>query len=1364
MNINKRLFGTPIRGKVRQKLEDRQKLAESPQPGESIESTPGVFTDNGKIVNELGSRTPFVRMWAAVKLVEPELIEEVLQEFEYVPGIPVYEDNKVLETDAADEVNKQKVDTSVEEFLGTLNYTPIVQKIENQTTGAIKYIIKKPIKGQSGEILSPRDQIDYASKIYVVGDHNYQKSYGEVSTNDSLNYYAEDSIDSDLFDSSDRQVGNRTIGEIAEGLFPQELKTNKFLKPQAGILGVSSHTEGTLGAIKKTTVNFVVHNFTDYDKIYNKYFLKPGATIFVDFGWSSLSELYNPLDLIESDAESFLYDEQTGFVAKNNGDVEVIRGIVTDYNSKVLPNGSVECEVTLTSSNSALLGFSVDDSKVRTIQNILNYGILYLAVEPTLNQAFEGDDSTRDSNLFKNTPNAYWSTDEIFTFNQNLKALAQRQIGSDDLVPDGNAVRTGVYINSHEIDDVYISLGLFEDLIINSQFGFGKGITDINAGDNFQIRMNSSNSFTTFRKFFIDKQRILDASPEEPPVYLYPRRWGNDDGGIVASPGSEAGDISRGGSFNGKNWVSTPVGKGSYSFQTGKYPFEQYLNTSQNPRGEEELGSDNFYLFDEGKDRIPVREIFVNINEIIDSFESQPNVRKAMVDILDKINDESDGVLNLKLSQGETDGELTIIDINHDKTQNDINNNQANTTDENEAFKDLFTFNVMSPNSIVKNYDLSFKIPTGNIGNMYAIQGMGHSSKSFPISSDLDDAIAMNAVDNDNLSIIYEPDLGSFRSSQISGDNTQDGNLINVYQNAKKLLSNKTYNASAIRSSENILPGTLEAESWQDDDIKVRSENYDNLSEDSKEKLKQEKMLEANISKQQALGFRVVGDFREYFKLREIREIVMKTKSNLLPYNLSLTTYGIGSVVPGDTFRVDYLPKIHLNNTYAQTMRVAHNINTDGWYTTLETQFRIRPGVKSNSLVPLDLSNTRLSPKAIDQLKLMQWHPENPAAVSRYELGEQTQMVIKDNQGELFGDRVGYQQFISKNSLKQKSVKQLHPYMSGIKILEPPENGYEFLSMVLTFTWTGDETQVFFPQKNLATHTSEQYLDYRVVDKLDWLLTKKEASTFTTFFEYLTETADDLMGGENTTEGNANMNVDDYSKWVNFPTKFEFGGYVSREDFYNPELDFMFDIGPESESRTSYAVRQSGNESIQVLSEIFNESVFERLMVNYGSGRMNEDGTINEKLMYTGPHQVTLEKNKSYYWYINGRYWAMAESGLDSEYQNDPELVQLQSNWSDYDKLVDPVILDKQQCKSYYWNNIIGGTYQVQSENKRSVNAVSIAMGAGVLGTISNPLMALDNTPNLYQCPDPVPNGEQTPNYANLDDCNANCEAECVQI
>ena len=62
--------------------------------------------------------------------------------------------------------------------------------------------------------------------------------------------------------------------KIAEELLPNELKNNKYMKPQAGITSVSSETEGALGLIKKTTVEFIVHNFEDFDKIYNKYFLK----------------------------------------------------------------------------------------------------------------------------------------------------------------------------------------------------------------------------------------------------------------------------------------------------------------------------------------------------------------------------------------------------------------------------------------------------------------------------------------------------------------------------------------------------------------------------------------------------------------------------------------------------------------------------------------------------------------------------------------------------------------------------------------------------------------------------------------------------------------------------------------------------------------------------------------------------------------------------------------------------------------------------------------------------------------------------------------------------------------------------------
>ena len=371
MNINKRLFGSPIKGRVRTKLEERQKLAEKPQPNDSIQFNTVAFTDNDKVVNDLGSRTPFIRMWTSVKLIEPSLVHDVLEEFEYIPGIPSYNSNGMMESQVeADLKHANQIEEQKLEFLATLNYTPKIITIKNDEDGSIKYYVVKELKGKNGEILNPRDQIDYASKVYMVGNHNYQKNYGEVATNDSLSYYVEDS-DSEYFDSSDRMVGDRTVG-------------------------VTSETEGTLGVIKKTTVNFVVHNFYDYDRIYNKYFLKPGATVFVDFGWSSIPSLYKPLDLIEaSSVDDYLYNEETGQIVKSKGDLEVLKGIVTDYNSKVLPNGSVDCSVTLTSQNSALLGFETDEKKTRMIENILNHGILYLAVKPTLKYA----DGTLDTDI-----------------------------------------------------------------------------------------------------------------------------------------------------------------------------------------------------------------------------------------------------------------------------------------------------------------------------------------------------------------------------------------------------------------------------------------------------------------------------------------------------------------------------------------------------------------------------------------------------------------------------------------------------------------------------------------------------------------------------------------------------------------------------------------------------------------------------------------------------------------------------------------------------------------------------------------------------------------------------------------------------
>ena len=101
------------------------------------------------------------------------------------------------------------------------------------------------------------------------------------------------------YSANEMRTGTEIEGGLGKALLPtpNESNNNQFLKPPAGITGVSSETEGPLGTIRKTEVEFVVHNFHDFDKIYSRYFLRPGALIFVDFGWSS-QDLYDPKELV----------------------------------------------------------------------------------------------------------------------------------------------------------------------------------------------------------------------------------------------------------------------------------------------------------------------------------------------------------------------------------------------------------------------------------------------------------------------------------------------------------------------------------------------------------------------------------------------------------------------------------------------------------------------------------------------------------------------------------------------------------------------------------------------------------------------------------------------------------------------------------------------------------------------------------------------------------------------------------------------------------------------------------------------------------------------------------------------------------
>ena len=85
------------------------------------------------------------------------------------------------------------------------------------------------------------------------------------------------------------------------------------------------------------------------------------------------------------------------------------------------------------------------------------------------------------------------------------------------------------------------------------------------------------------------------------------------------------------------------------------------------------------------------------------------------------LNDSSP-LFNLKMRKGVTEAQVEIVDVN--MVEAEI---RAKLLEEGDAER-YFTFNIMSPNSIVKDYNLELKIPDDDIGNYYALQATSHDN------------------------------------------------------------------------------------------------------------------------------------------------------------------------------------------------------------------------------------------------------------------------------------------------------------------------------------------------------------------------------------------------------------------------------------------------------------------------------------------------------------------------------------------------------------------------------------------------------------------------------------------------------------
>ena len=249
-DINTRIFGAPIPEKIKNTLEQRQLVAGNSEPNQPIDSIGKINfpTEKGSL-GDLSSKTPFARMWVCVELHDSGDNGAIQRIYDY------------------EDANLDNY-----EMIGAMDAFAKSQGKKDYTEA---YYDKERNKFYVYGV--PKEQLDANTKlertIYTIGNH-------------VLN--------------TEAKSPNEQRSSIISTVFPQEHQgindNNKFLKPQSGITSISSETRSAstvmAGALKETRVNFTVHNFHDFDKIYNKFFLKPGARVFLDFGWD-VNDLYD---------------------------------------------------------------------------------------------------------------------------------------------------------------------------------------------------------------------------------------------------------------------------------------------------------------------------------------------------------------------------------------------------------------------------------------------------------------------------------------------------------------------------------------------------------------------------------------------------------------------------------------------------------------------------------------------------------------------------------------------------------------------------------------------------------------------------------------------------------------------------------------------------------------------------------------------------------------------------------------------------------------------------------------------------------------------------------------------------------------
>lgn len=792
-------------------------------------------------------------------------------------------------------------------------------------TPVAKYIRDKFLELETIGEASPNGEVNPTSQNYLGDRTPFVRMWSPLliksSTGQEIVYHT----------VNDNRNLDYSPNETLTGNIVNELNDNKYLNPKAGITSISSKTEGSLGSIRRTEVQFIVHNKTDFDTIYVPYFLKPNATIVLDYGWSdtNLYDINGVIDNVDTelkDFKKFIYGipkegpgretayvdgdgelkykdgddviemgyDRAGFVNENDGKVIVEIGSVFDFSSKLNNQGSYECSLTFINQGSSLLDATI------TEENGLKYLFTTQFEEvliELLSYTYKSEESfTTDQFLQYDvlTANSKQEVRERFYKNLGLASsltgaketvgtLKLKNISSGIFYQDTNLVFGDA---ANQIDSGYISYGLFEDLFLNTLV-----LENLSEDQTHSVQYLSHDCFISYDENLLLRQKELPANKEGLSQFLYPPK-------------------------------SAETLREGYNSRT---QFKS-LNKSQTIKVYKDMLSGNHEGFT--KPILPFRDLFISIKLITKAFETKQNINAALENIIEGLNKDSYDVFKLKMiSVNKSYSSIGLTDLNLHKGYG----------------KETLTFDI-TKNSIVSNIDFSYSTPKGDLANSIAVGGDDSLDFFDDDGKDKQKFLGLFGPDKEEYGLVEDVVRINLPVIKSKADNP----------NKKEKLSNRDFKyekASKIIKKLNINPKNTDLKgNW--------ASSINNLSLLKENNKKTNSGVEGTSSpKTSRPTGKILSDKR--LKATSMKDYYGKLAKqfifgsdegdapSLIPGELSLTIYGNSYLQIGDIININYLPKYIADKLHYIITGIEHKIDSK-WETTYNTRMRILPTKKKN--------------------------------------------------------------------------------------------------------------------------------------------------------------------------------------------------------------------------------------------------------------------------------------------------------------------------------------------------------------------------------------------------------------------------------